>query len=242
MNNVQPGTADIAAADAPFGQGKGYIFDAVLAAGGTLRNYGFLTQNVGPILDAGGHAITNAGAAGVQQVVPLQRTMALGSGTANAVTDVFFRGYDNNYPDTYRFNEWKREFDQYVTNGNLPTMETVRFHHDHTGNFGSAIAGLNTPETQVADNDLAVGKLVEAVAHSRYAKDTLIFVVEDDSQDGPDHYDSHHRTTTYIAGPYVKQNEVINARYNTVNLLRTIEDVLEAAAHQSEHRLPAADD
>jgi YVTN family beta-propeller protein len=219
FSNALPGLSDIAASDAPFGQGKGYIFDAVQAAGGTLRNYGFLTFNVGPIA-VNGVPVTNAGAAGVLQAVPLNRTMA-----QPGVTDDFFRGFDNAYPDLWRFNEWKREFDQYVANGNLPTMETVRFSHDHTGNFGSALAGVNTPETQQADNDLSVGLLVEAVSHSPYGRDTLIFVIEDDAQDGPDHVDSH-RTTAYVVGPYVKKHAVVGEHYTTVNMLRTIEDVL----------------
>ncbi|MGO8670102.1 MAG: beta-propeller fold lactonase family protein [Capsulimonadaceae bacterium] len=219
VNNVLPGTHDVAASDAPSGAGKGYIFDAVTAAGGTLRNYGMLTVNVGAIT-AGGQPITNAGAAGVLQVVPLQLDVV-----QPGITDVYFRGYDNAYPDTYRFNEWNREFQNYVSAGNLPTMELVRFNHDHTGSFGNEVAGLNTPETQVADNDLAVGRLVETVSKSRYANSTLIFVVEDDSQDGPDHIDSH-RAPAYVVGAYVKKRSVIGAHYTTVNLLRTIEDVL----------------
>jgi DNA-binding beta-propeller fold protein YncE len=218
-SNALAGTGDIAASDAPFGAAKGYIFDAVLAAGGTVRNYGFLTFNVGPVT-VNGLPVTNAGAAGILQSIPLNPTMF-----APGVTDVFFRGFDNVYPDLYRFNEWKREFDAYVTNGNLPTMETVRLMHDHTGNYDTAISGVNTPETQQADNDLAVGKLVEAVAASPYAKDTLIFVIEDDSQDGPDHVDSH-RTTAYIVGPYVKKQAVVSTHYTSVNWLRTMEDVL----------------
>ncbi|MDE2372122.1 MAG: hypothetical protein KGN16_24340, partial [Burkholderiales bacterium] len=82
-----------------------------------------------------------------------------------------------------------------------------------------------TPETQQADDDLAVGRLVEAVAHSPYAADTLIIVTEDDCQDGPDHYDSH-RATTYVVGPYVRRRAVVSTRYNQVSALRTIEDVL----------------
>src|SRR5262249_3913948 len=112
-----------------------------------------------------------------------------------------------------------------VANGNLPTMETVRLMHDHTGNYDTALAGVNTPETQQADNDLAVGELIAAVAHSPYAADTLIFVIEDDSQDGPDHIDSH-RSTAYVVGPYVKHNTVVSTRYSTVSMLRTMEDVL----------------
>jgi len=84
---------------------------------------------------------------------------------------------------------------------------------------------VNTPEIQVADNDYAVGRLLQAVAHSPYAADTLVFVVEDDAQDGPDHVDAH-RSTAFVVGPYVKQGTVVSAHYTTVNLLRTITDVL----------------
>jgi len=140
-------------------------------------------------------------------------------------TDIYFRGYDQNYPDLWRYNEWKREFDRFVADGNLPTLTLLRVSHDHMGSFGTALAGVNTPETQQADDDLAVGRLVEAVAHSPYAADTLFIITEDDCQDGPDHVDSH-RSTTYIVGPYVKQNAVVSTRYSQVNVLRTIEDIL----------------
>src|SRR5262249_59443530 len=213
VNNVLPGTSDVAASDAPFGRGKGYIFDAVLAAGGTLRNYGFLTFNLGP-------PVNHAGELGVQQVVPLQKTMF-----QPGITDLFFRGYDNAYPDLWRYNEWKREFDQYVANGNLPDLTLLRVSHDHTGSFGTALAGVNTPETQQADDDLAVGLVAQAVASSPYAKDTVIIVTEDDCQDGPDHVDSH-RATAYVVGAYVKRGAVISTHYSQVNALRTIEDLL----------------
>jgi hypothetical protein len=97
--------------------------------------------------------------------------------------------------------------------------------HDHTGSFAQALGGVNTPELQQADNDYAVGLLVQAVANSPYAKDTLIFIIEDDSQDGADHIDSH-RATTYVVGPYVKQHAVISTRYSQPSVLRTIEDIL----------------
>src|SRR5207249_3912457 len=83
---------------------------------------------------------------------------------------------------------------------------------------------VNTPETQQADDDLAVGRLVQAVAASPYAADTLIIITEDDCQDGPDHVDSH-RATSYVVGPYVKQGVVVSTRYSQVNALRTIEDI-----------------
>ena len=93
------------------------------------------------------------------------------------------------------------------------------------GSFGTALGGVNTPETQQADCDLALGLMVEAVANSRYADDTLIIVTEDDVQDGPDHVDSH-RGTAFVVGPYVKKGAVVSTRYSQVNALRTIEDIL----------------
>jgi hypothetical protein len=139
--------------------------------------------------------------------------------------DPYFRAYDQAYPDVWRFNEWNREFQQFVANGNLPTLEMIRgLSHDHTGSFGSALAGVNTPEIQQADNDYGVGLLVQAVAHSPYSKDTLIIIIEDDCQDGADHVNSH-RSTTYFVGPYVRQHAVVKTRYSQPNVLRTIEDI-----------------
>jgi hypothetical protein len=93
------------------------------------------------------------------------------------------------------------------------------------GSFATALGGVNTPETQQADNDLAAGLIVQAIANSQYAKDTLIIITEDDCQDGPDHVDSH-RATAYFVGPYVKQGAVVSTHYSQVNALRTIEDIL----------------
>ena len=219
--NLLTGTANHASSDAPFGQQEGYIFRAVLQAGGSVRNYGTLVENTGAItrkVNDRDEPLTDPFQAGVVQVAPLDPTLA-------PLTDLYFRGYDQNYPDLWRYQEWKREFDGYVANGGLPSLSMVRLSHDHMGALGTALAGVNTPETQQADNDLAVGLMVEAVAQSRYASDTLIFVIEDDVQDGPDHVDSH-RATTYMVGPYVKQGAVVSTRYSQVNLLRTIEDIL----------------
>ena len=84
---------------------------------------------------------------------------------------------------------------------------------------------MNTPETAEADNDYAVGLLVQKIANSIYANNTLIFVIEDDAQDGGDHVDSH-RTIAFVAGAYVKQQAVVSTPYNTIDFLRTIEEVL----------------
>ncbi len=222
--NVLPGDGDHAATDGPTGYQQGYIFNAVLNAGLTVRNYGWMANTPGAIKDSMGNPISDPFSAGVVQTTTANATILAGN-----YYDPYFRAYDQAYPDLWRFNEWNREFQQFVTNKNLPSLSMIRgLSHDHTGSFGSALAGVNTPETQQADNDYAVGKLVEAVAHSPYAKDTLIFIIEDDCQDGADHVDSH-RATTYVVGPYVKKHAVISTRYNQVNVLRTIEDVLGTA-------------
>ena len=215
--NLLAGTGNHASADAPFGMQSGYIFDAVLKAGGTVRNYGFLVNNIGSI-GTKAAPVSDPFLSGIVQVAPLDPALA-------PFTDVYFRGYDQNYPDLWRYNEWKREFDQFVANRNLPSLELLRISHDHMGSFGSALGGVNTPETQQADCDLALGRIVEAVANSPYAADTLIIVTEDDVQDGPDHVDSH-RGTAFVAGPFVKQGAVVSTRYSQVNVLRTIEDIL----------------
>ena len=140
-------------------------------------------------------------------------------------TDIYFHGYDTRYPDYWRETEWERELALAVARNRMPNLTLVRLMADHMGQFGQAIDEVNTPQRQVADNDYAVGRLIAAVANSAYRDSTLIFVVEDDAQDGPDHVDAH-RTIAFVAGPYVKQNAVVSSRYNTVNMLRTIEEVL----------------
>jgi len=222
--NLLPGTADVAAPDSSEGDvGAGYLWDGALRAGLTVRNYGFYLDLVryqlpAPLDILNIPAPVNPFAAGVVQAYPAKA--ALGP-----YTDPYFRGFDNTYPDFFRYQEWAREFDQFVANGNLPSLSLVRFMHDHTGNFDTARFGVNTPEAQVADNDYAVGLLLEHLAASPYADSTLVFVIEDDAQDGPDHVDAH-RSTAYIAGPFVKQGAVVSTRYNTVNFVRTIKDVL----------------
>lgn len=142
-------------------------------------------------------------------------------------TDPYFFDWDMDIPDYWLFKEWEREFDNYVKSDSLPNLELVALPHDHFGNLGAStvLNGVNTIETQMADNDYALGLLVQKVAQSKYADDTVIFVIEDDAQDGPDHVDAH-RTIAYAAGAYVKQGVVVSTRYSTVNMIRTIEDLL----------------
>jgi len=238
--NLLPGTNDDFAPDGPNGAAQaGHLWDAALRKGITVRNYGFfidlslfnLPASVGGIVPSN-----------FPQYNFLQSPFSLGlkvavstSPALQPYTDPYFWGFDNAYPDAWRAQEWQREFatyvpgsPTYVAGSTLPSLSLLRLMHDHTGNFGGsdpAVAGLNTPELQQADNDLGVGMVVQAVANSPYASNTLIFVLEDDAQDGPDHMDAH-RSTAYVIGPYVKQHAVVSKRYSTVNMLRTIEDIL----------------
>jgi len=225
--NLLPGTANEVGADGPEGeQGAGYIWDAALRAGLLVRNYGFYldlgaVQNLDPTLtDPCGKNPP------VQVAFPAHPSLL-------TRTDFCFRGFDQAFPDYFRYTEWAREFDNYVKNGNLPALELVRFDHDHFGSFGSASFGVNTPELQIADDDYSVGLLVDKIAHSPYANETLVFVIEDDPQDGADHV-SGDRSLAFIVGPYVKQGAVVSDFYSTVSMMRTIEDVL-GVSHLSIH-------
>jgi hypothetical protein len=222
FDNLLPGANDDFATDGPNGTmvEQGHIWDAALKAGVSVRNYGFFVD-----LNRYDLPPSFGGAALIEHPYPATQVAWPTSATLAPYTDRYFRGFDNAFPDAWRWEEWNREFTSYVASGTLPALSLVRFMHDHTGNFTTAVAGINTPDLQQADDDLAVGKLVQAVANSRYAGDTLIFVIEDDAQDGPDHVDAH-RSTAYVVGPYVKQHAVVSVRYSTVNLLRTIEDIL----------------
>ncbi len=223
--NVLPGTANMAAPDsADGGVGEGYIWNAAGAAGLTVRDYGMFVDIARYNLPAAFGSINIA-----EDPTPFADNLVVAHSTSPFLapfTDPYFRGFDNSFPDYYRFQEWNREFQQFDANGNLPNLSLVRIMHDHTGNFDTAINGVNTPVLQVADNDYAVGLLVEAVANSKsYHDNTLIFIIEDDSQDGGDHVDAH-RSTAYIVGPYVRHGKVDSRFYNTVSMLRTIEDIL----------------
>ncbi|MBV9673183.1 MAG: hypothetical protein JO076_10225 [Verrucomicrobia bacterium] len=128
--------------------------------------------------------------------------------------DPYFWSFYTTIPDFYREFEWEREFNTFEKNNTFPTLNFVRLMEDHMGNFGKALNNLNTPEKQQSDNDYAVANLVDRIAHSRYKDDTLIFICEDDSQDGGDHVDAH-RSTAYVVGPYVKHGALVSDHFTT---------------------------
>lgn len=220
-----PGTANVAAPDSPEGeQGTGYLWNGALRKGLSVRNYGFFVD---------GSRYRDGGQGDARHDIPLLLDPASShtqvAFPANAslrkFTDIYFRGFDNEFPDYYRYKEWEREFDTKYADHGLPNLLLMRLMHDHTGSFGTAILGVNTPELQVADNDYAVGLVAQKIAASRYKDDTLIFAIEDDSQDGGDHVDSH-RSVAFVIGPYVKHNAVVSTPYTTLSLLRTMEEIL----------------
>ena len=140
-------------------------------------------------------------------------------------SDPYFRGFDQKLPDYWRVQEWAREFDAEDAAGAVPALTLLRLSHDHFGGFDEAIDGVNTVETEMADNDYALGLVVERIAKSRVAGSTLVFVIEDDAQNGADHVDAR-RSIALVVGPYVRQGALVSSRYTTVNVLRTIEAVL----------------
>lgn len=221
--DLLPGTADVAAPDSGKGEaGAGYLWDGALRQGLSIRNYGFfgdLSRYFLPPSDPAFIApVANPFEAGQVQFYPTKAALL-------NISDPYFRGYDMKLADFWRFKEWEREFDGYVAQGNLPNLQLVRLPRDHFGDYAASGDGVNTPSTQMADNDYALGMLIEKISKSRYKDDTLIFVIEDDAQNGPDHVDAH-RSIAYVVGPYVKQGALVSERYTTVNMMRTMKDIL----------------
>jgi DNA-binding beta-propeller fold protein YncE len=226
--DLLPGYTDIGSPDGPNNEiNTGHLWDAALRANLTLRNYGFFVDGTRyNLLESDPNAISLVAMPALTN--PPTIVAYPGSVNLTPYTDLYFRGFDNNFPDFYRFKEWEREFDtKYAPAGreDLPALTLVRFMHDHTGSFDTAKFGVNTPELMQADNDYAVGLLIEKISKSKYKDNTLIFVIEDDAQDGGDHVDSH-RTVALVAGAYVKQGAVVSTQYNTIDFIRTMEEVL----------------
>jgi YVTN family beta-propeller protein len=134
----------------------------------------------------------------------------------------YFTSWDEAVRDTTRFYQWKREFDSLLAKNAVPRLNTLRLINDHTEGLR---IGRPTPFAHVADNDWSVGLFVEYLSKSPIWKESVVFIVEDDAQNGPDHVDAH-RTTAYVAGGFVKRNYVDHTLYSTSSMLRTIELIL----------------
>lgn len=131
-------------------------------------------------------------------------------------------GWIMEVPDQFRASYFLKELAEFERKGRMPELILICLPNDHTSGTSE---GSPTPAACVADNDLAFGRIVEGISKSRFWKDTVIFGIEDDPQDGWDHV-SGYRTTAYVASPYTKRGAVVSTFYNTVSLLRTIEQIL----------------
>jgi hypothetical protein len=125
-------------------------------------------------------------------------------------------------PDAFRADAFICELEEYEKRDSLPDLILICLPNDHTSGTKE---GAPTPAAYVADNDLAFGRIVEAIGQSRFWKDTVIFGIEDDPQNGWDHV-SGYRTTAYVISPYTKRGLVVRTAYNTISILRTIEQIL----------------
>lgn len=198
--------------------------------GGRRPLYDF-QNGAGPVVPQGGYLWDDARRAGItfrdygeDTGVPRSTSPTYLAGNMAGLVGHFdpaYEGWNLHYSDLLREAEWDREFRAFVAHHTLPALEIVYLPNDHTE---AARAGAFTPRAYVAQNDLAVGRLVDAVSHSPYWRSTAIFIVEDDAQNGPDHV-SDQRSTFYVASPYARGG-VVAARYDTASVLRSIELIL----------------
>ncbi|MEP7306295.1 MAG: SMP-30/gluconolactonase/LRE family protein [Acidobacteriota bacterium] len=191
----------------PFGNisapAQGYIWDYARRANLTVRSYGEFVDN------------TSKSASGDVTVV------ASVPGLAGRVSPTF-AAFDLSISDQKRVDAWEGEFAAHVQNNNLPQLSIIRLGNDHTN---GTTPGRPTPRAMVADNDLALGRVLTAIAASPYWKDSAVFVLEDDAQSGADHVDSH-RSVALVASPFAKRGFVDHTFYTTSGMLRTMELIL----------------
>ena len=190
--------------DDPNAPANGYLWDLAHRGGITFRNYG---------------EFVISGAADKDERLPA--AYVGDKPFLREHTSPDYPGFDLDIRDQHRMDVWTREFDEFVRTNSLPALEIVRLPNDHTS---GAAAGKPTPQAAFADNDLALGRLVQAVSHSPYWKNTVIFVLEDDAQNGPDHVDSH-RSPMEVISAYNRPG-TIHRWTNTTDVLRTIEEIL----------------
>jgi DNA-binding beta-propeller fold protein YncE len=182
----------------------GYLWDRAKEAGVSYRNYGEWVTN-------GKRRPDGSFEDGVPSVPALIGHF-----------DPKYRGYDLDYPDVKRAEHFAGELKKFEAAGEMPRLQILRIGNDHTS--GTRV-GKPTPRAMVADNDLALGMMVEAISKSRFWKDTAVFVIEDDAQNGPDHVDAH-RVVALVVSPYTKRKFVDSDLYSTTSMLRTMELIL----------------
>ena len=182
----------------------GYIWTSAVLAGLTIRNYGeFSEPRKQPATD------------GIQVEIVKDPILVKN-------TDMKFRPFDVSYPDVDRAREFLSEFHGFEQSGIMPNLIVLRLGNDHTN---GTTPGKIAPLSAAADNDLAVGMVVEAVSKSRFWNETAVFIIEDDAQNGPDHVDSH-RTPAWVVSPWTRRHVVDSNMYTQASVLRTMELML----------------
>ncbi|MDR3457521.1 MAG: alkaline phosphatase family protein [Verrucomicrobiae bacterium] len=179
---------------------SGYLWDQAAAAGVSYRSYGEFVQN------------------GTTTNDPVTTKLKALQGHF----DPGFNSFALEYPDAARAERFISEMHRFEREGDMPHLQIVRLPNDHTH---GVTAGQRTPTAYVAENDAALGKLVQAVSESKFWTNTAIFVVEDDAQNGSDHVDAH-RTEALVISPYTKHGAVDSTLYSTTSMLRTMELIL----------------
>ncbi|HMI43613.1 MAG TPA: alkaline phosphatase family protein, partial [Gemmatimonadaceae bacterium] len=179
---------------------SGYLWNLAERAGITYRQYG--------------EFVDEQGEANARRYIATKQALA-------AHTNTQYPGFDTEIADQVRADVWLKEFQEYVRGGNLPALEIMSLPNDHTA---GGRAGSPTPRAYMADNDLALGRIIEALTKSPFWKSTVVFVLEDDAQDGPDHVDSH-RSPLLVISPY-NRGRVFHRFANTTDVLATIEEIL----------------
>lgn len=198
---------------------SGFIWDYVLNANLTFRNYGeFVGAKIEPSSATWSENymdfLQGTNEIKIQSVPQLH--------TLEPYTCPTYIGFPGTVQDVYRAGEFIKELKAYEASGDFPNFMIMLLPNDHTV---ATREGFPTPRAAVADNDLALGRIVEAVSHSKFWNETAIFVIEDDPQAGLDHVDGR-RTIAFCISPYTKRGEVISTHYNQNSILRTMELIL----------------
>jgi YVTN family beta-propeller protein len=181
----------------------GYLWDMAVRKHVSLRNYGEFVANGDEIHEIAG-----------KDYIGLRRAL-------RAATCPDYPGFNMGITDQHRADVWLREFQEFVQRGSLPSFEIIRLPNDHTR---GAAAGKPTPRAYMADNDLALGRIIEALSHSSFWRDTAVFILEDDAKDGPDHVDSHRSVLLMISA--WNRGGVVHRFINTTDVLATMEEIL----------------
>ncbi len=220
-------------------QRDGFLWNAAEAAGQTVKAYGeynnFITEPA-PIPSWSAYyqdsQILEGKATGPLPVPESAVYTYADIPSLNAIDDHAYPAFDLGIPDQYRTDVWEQSFAQSVKTGKLANLNLVWMPDDHTAGVGT---GDPDPVAEVADNDLAVGRIIDTISHSKFWSSSAVFVVEDDTQNGTDHVDGH-RGPLLIASPYAKRGIVDNTYYTQLNVVRTIEQILGIAPMNQEDR------